>query len=517
MRFRIIILLTLFLNQPAGAETLRRGIGPEPDSLHIHQAQGLSAIHLLREIREGLVTFNAKGEPVAGSAESWEISDEGKRYLFKIRENARWSNGDEVTAQDFVRGWTRAVNPESASRNASLLAAVENSTDVLMGKAEPSQLGIKAIDELTLEVRLSYRQEWFLEILTHPVTYPLHRSDTGAPRAAVVNGPFVIEKMTPRAIIRLARNPHFHSADAVKLDALELFPIEDPSAELSRFRSGELHLTETIPPGRYKWLQENLPAELTVSPYLGSFWLGYNLSKPPFKGNANLRKALSLAIDRKTLVKVVLGAGELPAYSIVPPGLESHQEDPGGFAIADKTQRETRSRVLFAEAGYGPANPLRIEVRYNTSSQHRRMAVAVTAMWKQVLGVASVLINEEWKVFVNNRSQGFLTQVFRGGWIADYADPASFLDLFRSGDAMNWSSYTSPQYDQLLDQASLVQGSGRIEILKKAEALLMRDMPVIPLYYYVSRHLVDTKVTGFESNVRDIHLSRYMDINTGAR
>ncbi len=325
----------------------------------------------------------------------------------------------------------------------------------------------------------------------------------------------MIEKMTPHAIIRLVANPYFHSADLVRLDALELFPIEDPPAELSRYRSGELHITESIPPGRYQWLRENYAGELKVAPYLGSFWLGYNLARQPFRADPELRRALSLAIDCETLVRVILGAGELPAWSIVPPGLEGdHPEVPDFVAVSQK-DREAEARRLFSLAGHDTGKPLRLELRYNTSSQHRRMAVAVAAMWKQVLGVASVLINEEWKGFVNNRRQGVLTRVFRRGRIADYADPASFLDLFRSGEAMNWSAYSNPQYDLLLDRASLLTGSERIDLLKQAESPLMRDMPVIPLYYYVSRHLVKPGVSGFENNVRDIHLSRYLDINTG--
>lgn len=511
MRLRIMFVTILLICQPLSAQTLRRGLGPEPDSLHIHQAQGLSAIHLLREIREGLVTFDVLGEPAPGVAERWEILDEGRLYRFHLRENARWSNGDPLNASDFVRAWRLAVSPASASRNASLLSAVVNADEILAGRAEPETLGITAPDGHTLEVRLRHRQPWFVEILTHPVSYPLHENDQGTPRKAVVNGAFMIERMTPHAIIRLVANPHFHAAGSVAIKTLEFFPIEDPPAELSRYRAGELHITETIPPGRFKWLNENYHDDLRISPYLGSFWLGYNLARQPFKSDSNLREALSLAIDRDTLVRVVLGAGELPAWSVIPPGLDGHEPRQN---LGSKQQREAEARNLYRRSGYGPANPLRLEIRFNSSSQHRRMAIAVAAMWKQVLGVATELINEEWKVFVNNRSQGVLTQVFRGGWIADYADPTSFLDLFRTGEAMNWSAYSNPEYDELLERASSLEGKPRITLIKQAESQLMRDMPLIPLYYYVSRHLVKKQVKGYQDNVRDIHLSRYLDIET---
>ncbi|HSM69701.1 MAG TPA: peptide ABC transporter substrate-binding protein, partial [Xanthomonadales bacterium] len=295
--------------------------------------------------------------------------------------------------------------------------------------------------------------------------------------------------------------------------SVEFYPIADPAAELSRYRAGELDITENIPPGRYAWLQENHGPDLRVSPYLGSFWLGLNLSREPFSGKTALRQALSLAIDRETLVRVVLGAGELPAWSVVPPGLEGHQPWRPVMADLSREEREAEARRLFAQSGHEPGAPLRVELRYNSSSQHRRMAIAVAAMWKQVLGVATELINEEWKVFVNNRSQRVLTQVFRGGWIADYADPASFLDLFHSGEALNWSAYANPQYDQLLERARRQTGTRRMALLQQAEVVLMRDMPVIPLYYYVSRHLVRPGVEGYIDNLRDIHLSRYMDIS----
>jgi oligopeptide transport system substrate-binding protein len=263
-------------------------------------------------------------------------------------------------------------------------------------------------------------------------------------------------------------------------------------------------------------LRENLASELHVHPYLGSFWLGFNLRRAPFADNPDLRRALALAIDRETLASVVLGAGELPAWSVVPPGLNGYEPQAAEGQGLARQEREQLARTLYRDAGYGDGKPLRVEVRYNTSSVHRRMVVAVTAMWKQVLGVDAELINEEWKVFVNNRRQGVLTQVFRGGWIADYADPGSFLDLFRGDSELNNTFYSDERYDALLTQADALQGSARMQALQQSEALLMRDMPVIPLYYYVSRHLVKPGVTGFYDNVRDIHLSRYLGKEKGS-
>ncbi|MGD8384641.1 MAG: peptide ABC transporter substrate-binding protein [Lysobacterales bacterium] len=512
MKARILLLLGLLLSQHALADTLRRGLGPEPDSLDIHQAQGLPAIQVLRDVREGLLTYDAEGRVVAGVAADWHITDGGKRYVFNLRHDARWSNGDPVVAGDFVRGWRRALSPATLARTASLLTPVLNAAEAIRGNVSASTVGIRALADDKLEVRLASATPWFAEILAHPVSFPLHADGVERPLEAPVNGPFMFDQIKPHAMIRLKKNPYYHAAGEVKLDAVEYFPIEDPNAELSRYRAGDLDITETIPAGRHDWLSTYMGDELHVSPYSGSFWLGLNLKRPPFKGNANLRRALSLAVDRKIIARLVIGAGELPAWSIVPPGMANYRPQPFAGSELEQDAREAEARKLYALAGYGEDKPLHVEIRYNTSSQHRKIALAVASMWRQVLGVTSSLVNEEWKVFVNDRRQGTVTQVFRGGWIADYADPTSFLDLFRSGNELNTTFYSNPTYDRLLDQAALLSGKLRMQRLEKAERMLLADMPVIPLFFYVSRHMVKPQVTGFEANIRDIHLSRYLGV-----
>ena len=502
--------LSWWLCLPASGAELRRGLGPEPDSLHIHEAQGLSAIQLLRELREGLVTFDAAGEPVPGMAESWDLSPDGRQYRFRLRGDARWSDGTPVVAEDFVRGWRQALAPATAARTAALLDPVAGAAEVLAGKADPGSLGARAPAPDVLEVTLTRPTPWFLELLAHPVSFPLHPGSAAAGRDDAVNGVFVLAERVPGGHLRLEPNPHHPDRDGLALDAVTWYPIEDAGSELSRYRAGELDITETIPAGRHDWLAEHHADALRVSPYLGSFWLGLNLQRPPLAGNPDLRRALALAIDREILVERVLGAGEVPAFGIVPPALFGTR--PGAMAMAQATQaeREAEARRRYAQSG-APAG-LRLELRYNTSPVHRRMAVAVAAMWKQVLGVSTTLVHEEWKVFVNNRRQGAVTQVFRGGWIADFADPVSFLDLFRSDNVLNSSFYASEAYDALLDRASTATGAAREDLLRQAHEQLLDDLPVIPLYHYVSRHLVRPGVHGWVDNVRDIHLSRWMSI-----
>jgi ABC-type oligopeptide transport system substrate-binding subunit len=495
-----------------GADVLRRGLGPEPDSLDIHQAQGLAALQVLRDTHEGLLTFDAAGEVAPGVAESWQVSADGLHYRFTLRADARWSNGDQLLAEDFVRGWQAALAPASQARTAALLEPIRHAAAIMRGAQDPLALGVRAEGERLLLVELERPTPWLLELLAHPVAFPLHRAATSDISKRPVNGAFVVSEAVPHGHIRLSPNSHFHAADSVQLAGVDYLPIEDAGSELARYRAGELHITETIPPGRFQWLQVQLPQELHIAPYLGSFWLGINLRRAPLGDSADLRRALSLALDRATLVRVVTGAGELPAWGVVPPGIGGFRPPADPAADLADGERQAEARRLFEKAGYGPQRPLDVQLRFNTSSQHRRLAVAVAAMWKQVLGVNTELLHEEWKVFVNNRRQGVVTQVFRGGWIADYADPTSFLDLFAGGAELNTTFYDNRQYDQLLLKAAGASGSQRLHLVEQAEALLMRDTPVIPLYYYVSRHLVKPSVRGYQDNPRDVHLSRYLSI-----
>ncbi len=511
LRLFVLVLTSLLvcLSVSVQADTLRRGLGPEPDSLHIHRAQGLAAVNLLRDLREGLVTFDMNGEPAPGVASSWEPLDGGLRYRFSLRPDAHWSDGSLVTAEDFVRAWSLALSPATAAVNAALLKDVKNAEAVLKGELPVSELGIRALDAQTLEVRLERPVPWLPELLAHPVSYPLHAEDAENSRDAPVNGAYQIAEWQPRSVIRLKANPHFHSAGDVHFQQVEYFPIEEAATELARYRAGELDVTETIPAGRFDWLQENLPNDLRIKPYLGSFWLGLNMKDPLLGSSSELRLALALAIDRATLVRVVLGAGELPAFGVVPPGTTAYQPQSMSMAGASQAEREAEAKRLLKAAGIGSEKPL-LQLRYNTSGVHRRVAIAVAAMWKQVLGLNTELINEEWKVFVNNRRLGIVTQVFRGGWIADYADPTSFLEQFEQGSELNVTFSNDPEFDRLMAGASLMAGPGRMVELQHAEGRLLEFMPVIPLYHYVSRHLVKPGIGAYNDNIRDIHLSRYL-------
>jgi len=328
MRLCVLSLFLLLNLTVSAGEKLVRGLGPEPDSLDIHLAQGVAALNVLRDIREGLMTLSEAGEPVNGVAESVDIQAEGRLVIVHLQKQLEWSDGSPLRAVDFVRGWQRAVTPATAAANAALLDAVENAAAIRQGKQPLESLGIRALDEYTLEIRLNRKLPWLSWLLAHPVSYPLAdlEGKIDDHRAGPFNGAYTLESWTPNDRLLLLRNPRYHSSESVLMERVEYVPIPNPNTELNRFRAGELQLTETIPPARFAWLQENFADELQVHPYLGTFFLGLNVRRPPLAGNVGLRRALLLAVDRDKLTELVLASGEQPAYSLVPPGIGASKQ-----------------------------------------------------------------------------------------------------------------------------------------------------------------------------------------------
>ncbi len=507
-----LMLATVWMGS-ATAETLHRGNGPEPDSLDPHLAQGVAAGNLLRDLYEGLVTEAADGSLTGGLAQAWTVSDDGLVWHFKLRPGLRWSDASELDGDDIVLSLRRAVAPSTAAPYANLLNVIAGAEAILRGEAEPDTLAVSS-EAGSLRIALHRPEPSLPTLLSLPIAFPVHSSvrsgqmSAGSPRL-VSNGAYRLQQRVLHSHLELTANPHYHVAESVAIATVVYHITEDPHSELARFRSGELHITETLPPGRIDPIRQQYPKQLRVTPYLGTFWLGYNLARAPFADQPALREALSLAIDRSILVRHITAAGELEAWSVVPPGLQGYQPAHPEYADWSQSQREQRARELLADAGID-GHDLRIEVRYNSSSGQRRLALAVAAMWREVLGVTARLHNEEWKVFVINRRHGRLTQVFRGGWIADYPDPRSFLDLFRSDSALNASAFRDSGYDQLLNKALHAEPLQSAILLRQAESLLLEQHPVIPLYHYVSRHLVSTRVCGWVDNLLDRHPSRLL-------
>jgi oligopeptide transport system substrate-binding protein len=510
-----VLLLALHLAQPAAARTLERGNGPEPATLDAHRCQDVACGNLLRDLCEGLLVEDARGTLVPGLAERWEESPDGLRWTFHLRDGLRWSNGAPLDAPQLVASWRRAFAPATAAPFAGLFDALAGAADMQRGVAPPEALGVAAPDARTLQFTLRRRAP-LPQLLTLPLALPVHLPALEAhgaqhtrPGHFACTGAYALAAWTPQAHVVLERNPHHPAPGAI--ERVRYHVTEDAASELKRFQAGDLHVTETVPPARLDALRAEFGDALRVSPYLGVFYFGLNLERPPFAGNPALREALSLAVDRDKLTRYITGLGEAPAYGVVPPALPGHDAATLPWADWDQPRRDDLARRRYREAGYSAQRPLELELRYNTSTPHRRAALAVASMWRQTLGVHTRLRNEEWKVFVQNRRQRVITQAFRGGWIADLADARSFLAPFADLGALNWSGWDDAPFRALLTQADAAgeEGARRLA-LHAAERRLLEAHAVVPLYFYTSKHLVDPRLQGFEPNPLDRHATRWL-------
>mgnify|MGYP000057736149 CR=1 FL=1 len=516
----IFISATLTPAALAPEQTLRRGNGSEPQSLDPHKSEGVPSSNIQRDLYEGLISESPDGELVPGVAQSWTISKNGLRYLFMLRKDAKWSNGDAVTAYDFVYSWRRIVDPKTGSYYAQTLAPVLNTEAIIKGTKKVTALGIRAINKYQLEVTLKGPTPYFLGLLTHSSTYPVHRASVEkyGERFARVgnlvgNGAFVLKQWSIQSHILLERNKNYWDDKNTRLDKVYYYPIEDQSSELKRYRAGEIDITEGVPISQMPWLRKNLKQDLHLASYLGTYYFGYNLTKPPFKDNKLLRQALSMVIDRRVLTEKILKTGELPAYSWVPPNVANYKQIEYEWKDWPMSRRVKYAKALFKKAGYNQATPLTVQIRYNTSENHKKIAIVIASMWKKNLGVKTELYNEEWKVFLANRKSKKDTQVFRAGWIADYNDAFSFAELMHSNHGVNDSGYNNPDYDALLAKSAREPDiSKRRRLLQRAEKMLLDDYPVIPVYFYRSKHLVKPYIGGYKDNSMDHHYSKHLYI-----
>ena len=512
LRVLLVALMALLFAACGGSSdsqvsVLNRGLATDPESLDPHKARTTQAADVLRDIGEGLTSYSADGTLVAGAAERWEVSDDGRQWTFVIREAARWSNGDALTAGHFEFSLKRLVDPGTTSFYAQVIDDVVES--------------VAATDERTLAIRLKQPTPYFLDLLTHPSTFPVHvpsfeqYGDAFArPGRYVSNGAYVLDTWLPGSIIILKRNTIYWNNAETAVDVVRHHVVTQEVAELNRYRSGELHITSVVPPDGFAQIREAFGDQLRVAPYLGVYYYGFNLTRPPFADNVALREALSMAIDREALVEKVLGRGELPAYSWVPPGTWNYDPVQLSFAGLSQSERNSIAKQRYREAGYGDDEPLEIELRFNTNDTHKRVALAVSAMWREVLGVETRLINEESSVFLANVRQRDVTQVFKGSWIGDFNDAHTFLGVMQAGSSTNMTAYASEDYDALMQRAASQDRIDRRRLyLEEAERLLLADHPVIPLYFYVSKHLVSPEVKGWGDNVLDYHYSQHLSLD----
>jgi oligopeptide transport system substrate-binding protein len=517
----LVGLVLSVLSAAAHAESvLRVGNGQEPETLDPHRSKSVSAASILRDLYEGLTSVAPDGRVIAGAAQSWEISADGLSYTFFLRPQARWSNGDPVTAQDFVAGLRRSVDPATGSSYAGMLSPIRNAPAVIDGRLPPQALGVAAIDPLTLRIELSGPTPYLLGMLTHSSTFPIHgpslqRWGKQFARAGrlVSNGAYRLQEWVVQSHVSLVRNAQYWNDAQTRIERVRYYPTEDLNSELKRYRAGELDVTFQIPLVQAPWIQRELGSELRVATYLGVYYYGFNVTKPPFKDNAKLRQALALAIDRELITRKVMNGMAQPAYAWVPPGTAEHRSQRPDWADWPRERQLAEARRLYAEAGYSAERPLKTEIRYNTHEDHKRIAVVIAAMWKQHLGVQATLVNEEAKVFFNNRELRKVTEAFRGGWIGDFDDASTFMELLQSQRVHNNSGWVDAEYDALLAQAAAETDIGaRRQLLEAAERRLLEEMPVMPIYYYVSKHLVKPQVRGWQDNLLDYHYSKDLSV-----
>ncbi|KKB10953.1 peptide ABC transporter substrate-binding protein [Devosia geojensis] len=518
--------VALLMSSTAYAVTLQMHNGGDPGSLDPHKVSGDWENRVVGDYIEGLVTENAEAEPIPGQAESWDVSEDGLVYTFHLRDGIQWSDGTPVTADDFVFAFQRLMNPATASDYAYLQYSIQNAEAINSGEiTDFNELGVKAIDDQTVEITLEQPTPFFLDSLTHYTAFPVpkhlveeHGDAWTETDTIVANGPYKIVEWLPGSYVRSEKNETYYDAENVQIDEVFYHVLEDQAAALNRYRAGEFDILTDFPADQYQWLQDNLPGEAHVEPFLGVYYYVLNQESEPLN-DVRIREALSISVMRDVIGPDVLGTGELPAYGWVPPGTGNYVENAYApeWAEMPYEERVARAIELMTEAGYGPENPLNLQLRYNTNDNHQRIAVAIAAMWEP-LGVNVELFNSETAVHYDALRAGDF-QVGRAGWLLDYNDPSNTLDLLKTGitqgDGMNWGNnygrYSNEEFDALLTQAAAEQDLvARGEILAQAEKIAMDEFAAIPIYWYVSKNVVSPKIEGFVDNAKDIHRTRWL-------
>ena len=498
-----------------------RGELGDPGSLDPHKATTLIESNILDELFEGLVTLDARGEIIPGVAARWTVDTGGTVYDFKLRGDAKWSNGDKVVPEDFVFAFRRLMAPRTGAPYANILYTLKNAERINKGELPVEALGTRAMDETTLEIALERPAPYFISQLAHMTAKPLHRksieafeSDFVRPAHMVTNGPFMLKEFTPNDRLVLVKNPYYYDAAHVALDAEIFYSLEDRSAALRRFMAGEIQSYDDVPVEQIAFVRAHLADAFKVTPNLGSYFYAFDTRHKPFD-DRRVRQALSMAIDREFLAERIWGGTMDPGYSFVPPGIESYGAPMTvTWKDSDPFDREDEAKTLLAEAGFGPGGEkLEVEIRFNNSENHRATAVAIADMWK-ALGVETRLLATDATSHYAFLREKPTFDIARSGWFADYPDAQNFLFLGRSDNqALNAASFTNNSYDRLMYEAQ-VEGlpERRRAILHEAEALLLDEQPYLVLLTYRSRNLVSPTLKGWEANVLDNHPGRYISI-----
>lgn len=516
--------LVLGCSRPRPVDTAREagmllvGNGPEPQSLDPHLTTGTSEMNIQMAVFEGLVAPHPETlEPVPAVAESWNVSADGSVYRFSLRESARWSDGEPVTADDFKAAWERALDPEQGAPYAYMLYVLKGAEALNRSTGRDASLAsIRVVNPRVLEVTLEQPVPFFLSLLLHPVWYPipahLQADDSRKDRAGswtlpgsfVGNGPFVLGDWRPNQYVEVSRNPHYWDNGTTRLASIRFHAIDEPGAEERAFLAGQLHVTDSLPPARVAAYRSANDPALRIDPYLGTYYILPNTRSGPL-ADARVRKALSLTIDRAAIVDNLLGAGQRAAGGFVPDNMPGY--DSRFTARYDPEQ----ARSLLAEAGYpGGSDFPELEYLFNSSESHRKIAEALQAMWRDELQIEIQLTNQEWRTYLQRRASGDF-ELARAVWIGDYVEPSTFLDLWTSDSGNNWAGWASAPYDAFMKAAHETPDSERrMELYRQAEAVLLESQAVIPLYHYVTAYLKDPALEGWSSNLLDWHPVKHL-------
>ena len=501
----------------SGQVVLRRGNGAEPGSLDPHFTTGTWEDAVISDMLMGLTTADSAGRPIPGAAESWDVSADGRTWTFRLRDH-QWSDGRPVTAGDFVYAWRRILDPKTAAPYASMLHVLKNAQQITAGKAPPDQLGVRAMDEKALVVELENPAPYLPELLAHMTAYPVPSHvvepkgrEWTNPGTYVGNGPYVLSEWIPNDHILLVKNPRFYDAESVKIDRVEFLPISDPEAGLRRFRAGELDVQDSIPPTQIGFVESTMGPMFHKEIYLANGWLVLNMKRKPFD-DLRVRQAMNLAYDRETMAEKVVNIGQPPAYSIVPPGIANY---PGpvefDFKSTPYADRLKQAQELMRQAGFGPDKRLKTTIATGTGADARRITAAVQEIWRNVYVDSEIVQSDAQVHFANLRAGNF--DIAGAGWVADFNDPRNFLFLFLSDNELNASGYSNPAYDALIQRADQeLDLAKRGQLLAQAEAMLLKDVPVIPTRFQVTLNLVQPYVKGWVTNVTNKNPTRWLSM-----
>jgi oligopeptide transport system substrate-binding protein len=492
----------------------------EPETIDPSLYTGHPDATIIIQLFEGLISFNPQTlEPVPGVAEEWNISPDGLVYTFHLRKTARWSDGKPVTARDFKYSLIRLLRPETASRYAYQAYYIKNGESFNKGEIEDeSELGIEVIDDYALKITLESPTPYFLSLLFHPTLYPVRQdvvekygTDWTRPENIVGNGPFVLEKWQLQKEMVMTPNPYYWDLKNVKPKKLIFYPIENALTAYKMYQADQIMVTQPVPLASIDKLIAEKDPELMVAPYFTTYFYKINTTLPALK-NKKIRKALSLVIDRNKIVEKILKAGQLPAWTLVPPETTRYDPPVPEYTKVDIPEAKKLLREGLTEENLEAFPETRL--LYNTSEAHKKLALAVTDMWREHLGLNIVPYNQEWKVFLKTENN-MDYQIIRQGWVGDYLDPNTFLDLFLTNGGNNNTGWSNAGYDSLIRSAAREQNTHeRMELLKKAEAILIDEQPIIPLYFYVMTILKKPYLKGYYGNAMDLHNYKhaYIDV-----